>query len=168
MTLNLTLKDDVLTLETIRKFLQTNALEGFLIYFALFFVGNLAQIPGIIFLVAAVWAFGPLMAFFYTYAVAILACCSVYIVIRYLFRLKQEGDTSRFEKFKKYEEKFNDRPILFNSVLRFIFQTAPLLNLFLSYKTKSFRHYFLGLLFGMPIPLSFYILFIHKVPGRVW
>ena len=72
------------SLEFLRQQIVAHQLGGLLIFILLFSLGNLIQIPGWIFLAAAVLALGRTMGGLVTYIAAIVSCTMTFVVIRFV------------------------------------------------------------------------------------
>ena len=121
-----------------QKFLD-NKLSGMLIFVALFSLGNLVQIPGWIFLAAAV------------------SCAVTFWVIR-LFG----GDALRQLKgqwARRLLAQLDARPISSIALLRILFQTVPALNYALALSGVKFRSYLMGSVLGLPLQIALYCFF---------
>jgi uncharacterized membrane protein YdjX (TVP38/TMEM64 family) len=130
---------------------------GLLIFVALFAVGNLIQIPGWIFLAAAVLALGKSWGGLATFLAAVVSCVFTFGVIKCL-----GGDALRQIKNKyavRILSQLDRRPILSVFLLRMLMQTAPALNYALAMSGIRFKNYLIGTLLGLPIPIALYCLF---------
>lgn len=143
-----------------KKFID-NAFTGLLMFVTLFVVGNLIQIPGWIFLAAAVLALGKLWGGFATYLAAVTSCIVTFGVIRVL-----GGDALR-QIENKYAARIlgslNNHPMKCVFLLRLLFQTAPALNFALAMSGIQFRSYLVGTMLGLPIPIAVYCLFFDYI-----
>ncbi|MFS2035245.1 VTT domain-containing protein [Polaromonas sp. CT11-55] len=151
-----------------QKFLDNEA-SGLLIFIALFALGNLVQIPGWIFLAAAVLALGEAWGGVATYLAAVLSCAFTFWLIRLL-----GGDALRQIKggwVRRVLAQLDARPVAGIVLLRTLLQTAPALNYALAMSGVKFRDYLLGTLLGLPLPIALYCVFFDylarmlKVPG---
>ena len=120
-------------------------------------LGNLVQIPGWIFLAAAVLALGQLWGGLATYLAACVSCVVTYWVIRLLGgdALRQFGGKLAARLFARLDE----RPIQSVALLRVLFQTVPPLNYALALSGVRFRSYLVGTLIGLPLPILLYTVF---------
>jgi uncharacterized membrane protein YdjX (TVP38/TMEM64 family) len=138
-------------LEFIKHKILENQLTGLLIFVLLFSLGNLMQIPGMVFLAAAVLALGQFYGGVATYIAAVISCAVIFIVIR------QIGGAALQELDNKYAVKIlarlNAQPIISIILLRTLFQTAPTLNYALAMSGVKFRDYMIGTLLGLPVPI---------------
>lgn len=139
-----------------QKFLD-NELTGLLIFVALFALGNLIQIPGVIFLAAAVLALGEVWGGIATYIAAVLSCVFTFWLIRLL-----GGDALR-EINGKWPQRLlaglDAHPIKSVALLRVLLQTVPALNYALALSGVKFRNYLTGTLIGLPLPIALYCIF---------
>jgi uncharacterized membrane protein YdjX (TVP38/TMEM64 family) len=151
-----------------QKFLDNEA-SGLLIFIALFALGNLVQIPGWIFLAAAVLALGEVWGGVATYLAAVVSCAFTFWLIRLL-----GGDALRQVKGRWAQRvlaQLDARPVAGIVLLRTLLQTAPALNYALAMSGVKFRDYLIGTLLGLPLPITLYCVFfdylarVFKVPG---
>ena len=139
-----------------QKFIE-NISTGLLIFIALFAIGNLIQIPGWIFLASAVLALGKSWGGLATYIAAVVSCMVTFAVIKSL-----GGDVLRQIRNKyavRILNSLNRRPVMGVFILRLLMQTAPALNYALAMSGIKFRHYVIGTVLGLPIPIALYCLF---------
>lgn len=134
-----------------------NKLSGMLIFIALFALGNLVQIPGWLFLAAAVLALGRVWGGVATYLAAVVSCAVTFWVIR-LFG----GDALRQLKgrwARRLLARLDARPVSSIVLLRMLLQTVPALNYTLALSGVSFRSYLIGTALGLPLPIALYCIF---------
>ncbi|MHB9119277.1 MAG: TVP38/TMEM64 family protein [Burkholderiales bacterium] len=134
-----------------------NELSGLLIFVLVFSLGNLIQIPGWIFLAAAVLALGKTWGGVATYTAASVSCILTFLTIRFI-----GGDALRQIKNKtaaRILRQLDARPIKSVVLLRMLFQTVPALNYALALSGVKFRDYLIGTLLGLPLPILLYCLF---------
>ncbi|NRH26393.1 VTT domain-containing protein [Pseudomonas sp. MS19] len=145
------------SLEALKSVIQMHPVSGLLLFVLMFALGNLIQIPGWVFLAAAVLALGRLWGGIATYVAACLSCTFTYFTIRYM------GGSALRELNNKLAKRLlaglDKRPVLSISALRMLFQTVPALNYALALSGVRFRDYLLGTLLGLPIPLALYCIF---------
>lgn len=145
-----------LSLEYLRDTLLAHKGWGLALFALLFALGNLIQIPGWIFLAAAVLALGRVWGGLATYVAATFSCCCTFLLIRLL------GGSALRELDSKLARRIlahlDERPVLVIAALRVLFQTVPALNYALSLSGVRFRHYLIGTLLGLPLPIALYCL----------
>jgi len=145
------------SLDFLRYRIFENKLGGLLIFVLLFCLGNLIQIPGWLFLAAAVLALGKAWGGVATYIAACTSCAFTFFVIRQI-----GGDALR-----KLDSRIalgllgqlDARPVRSVLALRVLFQTVPALNYSLALSGVGFRNYLIGTLLGLPLPIFLYCLF---------
>lgn len=150
-----------LTLQFIRDQFVDNPVTGLIVFTGLFTLANLIQIPGWLFLVAALLALGRLWGGLATYAAACISCCITYWVIRLL-----GADALRQIKGKLAARIFaglDARPIRSVLLSRLAFQTAPALNVALALSGVRFRPYVIGTVLGLPLPIALFSFFFDSL-----
>ncbi len=132
-----------------------------LIFTLAFVLGNLIQIPGWVFLGAAVLALGQVWGGLATLVAALVSCAATFWLIRLL-----GGDALRQlpgSMVKPLLQQLDSHPVCSVVVLRTLLQTAPALNYALAMSGVSWRHYLLGTLLGLPLPIALYCLFFDHL-----
>ena len=127
---------------------------GAVIFIGLFSLSNLVQIPGWIFLAAAVLTLGKVSGGLLTYLAALISCCFTYGLIRWM-----GGDALRQLSSpiaQRLLARIDSHPLQSMILLRSIFQTAPPLNYTLALSGVSFRKYLIGAALGLPLPIALY------------
>lgn len=153
------------SLEWLKSVILMHPFSGLLLFIVLFTLGNLIQIPGWLFLAAAVLALGRLWGGIATYIAACISCTFTYFTIRLMGgnALRELDNTLA----KRLLNGLDKRPILSISALRMLFQTVPALNYALALSGVRFRDYLLGTLFGLPIPLAIYCIFFDYLAAAL-
>lgn len=144
-------------LEFLRQQIAAHQLGGLLAFILLFSLGNLIQIPGWIFLAAAVLALGRTNGGLVTYVAAIVSCVMTFLLIRFV-----GGDALRQldnPLITRILRHLDERPIRSVVYARTLFQTAPPLNYALAMSGIKFRQYLAGTLLGLPLPIFLYCVF---------
>ncbi len=137
--------------------IEQNRITGLLIFVALFCLANLIQIPGWIFLIAAVLTMGNLWGGLATYVAASMSCVVTFLLIRLA-----GGDALRQLKSKiaiRLFDQLDAHPVKSVFLLRVLFQTMPALNYALAMSGIQFRKYLTGTLLGLPLPIAVYCVF---------
>ncbi len=148
---------DYFNLEFLRQKILDNRVSGLFIFVLAFALGNLIQIPGWVFLAAAVLALGRSWGGLATYIAASVSCMISFMVIRFV-----GGDALRQLDNRiatKLLARLDARPVTSILLLRVLFQTLPALNYVLALSGVRFRAYLLGTLLGLPLPIAVYCLF---------
>ncbi len=148
---------DHFSLEFLRQRMVEHALSGLLVFVLLFCLGNLIQIPGWVFLAAAVLALGELHGGLATYVAASISCVFTFLTIRWI-----GGDALRKLNNRivtRLLGQIDARPVRSVLLLRVLFQTVPALNYSLAMSGVGFRDYLIGTLLGLPVPILLYCVF---------
>lgn len=149
------------TLDFLRQQITEHQLSGLALFILLFALGNLIQIPGWIFLAAAVLALGRTMGGLATYAAALVSCTLTFGLIRMM-----GGDALRQLEnatLARILQRLDAHPIRSVFLARTLFQTAPPLNYALALSGVKFRDYLAGTLLGLPLPITLYCLFFDYI-----
>ena len=148
-------------LQFLQQLIVEHQLSGLIIFILLFSLVNLIQIPGWIFLAAAVLALGPIMGGLATYIAAIVSCVTTFLVIRFVGGdVLRELDNNFIKRILRH---LDERPILSVIFARTLFQTAPPLNYALAMSGIKFREYLAGTLLGLPLPIFLYCVFFDTL-----
>ena len=152
---------DHMTLAFVHDQFEAHMVQGLLLFVLLFCLGNLVQIPGWIFLAAAVLALGKFWGGLATYVAAVTSCAFTFWVIRLL-----GGNALREFRGKLVQRllaRMDAHPVASVVLLRTLLQTAPALNYALAMSGLKFRAYILGTLLGLPLPIALYSLFFETI-----
>ena len=153
------------SLSFLHQTLADNPLSGFFVFILVFALGNLVQIPGWIFLAAAVLALGRTWGGLATYIAALLSCSATFFAIRLV-----GGDALRNLNGKlatRLLSQLDAHPIRNIVLLRMLFQTVPVLNYTLAMSGVRFRDYLVGTLLGLPLPIMAYCVFFDYLSVRL-
>jgi uncharacterized membrane protein YdjX (TVP38/TMEM64 family) len=142
------------SLEFLRGRIEENMVTGLAVFVLLFCLGNLIQIPGWIFLAAAVLTLGKTWGGVATYIAGVTSCLSTYFIVGFIGgdALRKLNSTIAARIF----EHLDRRPLQSVFLLRTIFQTVPALNYALALSAVRFRDYAMGTILGLPIPIAIY------------
>jgi len=148
-------------LATLQRSIAGHPLGGVLFFVVLFSLGNLLLIPGWVFLAAAVYAFGAPLGGLATYAAACVSCVVTFGVIRLLGgdALRRLRNPLALRIFRQLDT----APLRSVVALRMLFQTLPALNGALALSGIRFRHYLLGTLLGLPLPIAIYVVLFDQL-----
>lgn len=157
------LQDDF-SLAFLRHELADNQWGGLAAFVLLFAIGNLVQIPGWLFLAAAVLVLGRLGGAVVTYVAASTSCAFTFVTVRWV-----GGDAVHQLNSKlatRLLARLHANPVRSMVLLRTLFQTLPALNYTLALSGIRFRQYMLATLLGLPLPIAVYCVFFDTV--RQW
>jgi len=137
--------------------LRANPWSGLALFVLAFCAGNLLQVPGWIFLAAAVFVFGRVNGGLLTYVAACASCLSTFVTIRLVGG--NVAATLQSPLARRLVAQLQAHPLRNVLLLRTLFQTLPALNYALALSGLKLRHYVLGTLLGLPLPIAVYCLF---------
>ncbi|UTW09001.1 VTT domain-containing protein [Pseudomonas benzenivorans] len=144
-------------LQMLQELILMHQVIGLLLFSLLFALGNLTQIPGWLFLAAAVLALRRVHGGLATYLAASFSCVFTFFIIRLLGgNALRKLDSPLAQRLLAQLDR---RPLASIVALRMLFQTVPALNYSLALSGVRFRHYLLGTLLGLPLPIALYCLF---------
>ena len=149
------------SLEFLRQRIEENRWTGLALFVALFSLGNLIQVPGLLFLSAAVLTLGKGMGGITTYIAASTSCVLTFVLIRLIGgnALRQlDGKLAR-----RLFRRLDAQPVLSVALLRVLLQTLPPLNFALALSGLKFRAHLVGTLLGLPLPIFLYCLLFDFV-----
>jgi uncharacterized membrane protein YdjX (TVP38/TMEM64 family) len=152
-------------LEFIRQLILQHRIGGLMIFVLLFALGNLIQIPGWVFLAAAVLTLGRAWGGAVTYVAAVASCAFTFVTIRAL-----GGDALRLLENRvavRILRALDEHPIRSVALLRILFQTAPALNYALAMSGIRLRSYLVGTLAGLPVPIALYCVFFNLLASEL-
>lgn len=148
-------------LHALHQRIETNRLTGLLLFILLFALGNLAHVPGWIFLAAAVLALGQTVGGLVTYLAATLSCVSTFLLIHLIGGNALRQLDNRVAR--RMLARLDSAPVRNIALLRVLFQTLPALNYALALSGVRFRHYLSGTLLGLPLPIVVYCVFFEQI-----
>jgi len=159
---------DNFNLESIREVINKNKILGLIFFVLLFALGNFIQIPGMVFLAAAVITLGKINGGVVTYVAAVTSCVISFVIIRAI-----GGDVLRSLENKwanKIFHQLDQKPVRSIFILRLIFQTFPILTYGFALSRVKFKHHLIGTMLALPLPIFLYVLFfdyLARVSGII-
>jgi uncharacterized membrane protein YdjX (TVP38/TMEM64 family) len=152
-------------LDHLRLMLNAHRAEGVAVFVALFILGNLLHIPGLIFLISAVVVLGRLEGGLATYVAASLSCAITFLLVRWAGGNAMEAVPGALAR--RLLAQLHRFPLRNTVLLRTLFQTMPTLNYALALSGMRFRTYMLGTLIGLPLPIAAYCFFFDAIATRM-
>lgn len=154
------------SLEFLRALIEANLVLGITLFIVMFAIGNLIQIPGWVFLAAAVLALGKINGGLVTYMAAVTSCLFTYGLVGVLGHSALRGLENPVAQ--KIFKQLDQHPVACVFGLRLIFQTLPIVNYALALSRLKFKHYLIGTLLGLPIPIFLYCWFFEFLAVHVF
>jgi len=140
---------------------EAHPIIGVLIFVASFSLGNLIQVPGWVFLVAAVLTLGQFWGGILTFLAASVSCVITFLLIRLIGGNALRTFEGRFAR--QLFARLDAHPVQSVALLRVLFQTAPALNYALALSGVRLRSYLIGTLLGLPLPIAVYCIFLETL-----
>jgi uncharacterized membrane protein YdjX (TVP38/TMEM64 family) len=153
-----------LTRDQIREQMEALGPFGAVLFIGLFTVGELAHVPGWVFVGAAILAYGQLMGGLLSYAGAQVALAAAFVVVRAI-----GGDAlSAIERpfVKRMLAAVDSRPVLAVAGLRAILLMTPALTYALAMTRVRFWPYVAGNLIGLAVPIALMAYFFEWFLAR--
>lgn len=149
------------TLGFLQQLIREHQTSGLLIFVLAFALGNLIQIPGWVFLAAAVLTLGEVWGGIVAYIAAIISCIITFFTIRFVGgnALRKLDNPLAVNLLGRLDA----HPVKTVILLRIMFQTVPALNYTLAMSGVRFRAYLLGTLLGLPLPIALYCVFFDAL-----
>jgi len=145
----------------IKEIFLRHTVLGLFFFCLAYSVGNLVYIPGWIFLVGAVFALGKEWGGMASFLAALCSASISFFIIRSV------GGTALRSLNNKWADRIfshlDQRPILSVAIRRLLFQTLPAINYALALTDLRFRHYMIGTLIGLPLPIFLYCYFFETI-----
>ncbi len=145
----------------IKEIFLRHTVLGLFFFCLAYSVGNLVYIPGWIFLVGAVLALGKEWGGRASFLAALCSASISFVIIRSV------GGTALRSLNNKWADRIfshlDQRPIISVAILRLLFQTLPAINYALALTDLRFRHYMIGTLIGLPLPIFLYCYFFETI-----
>jgi uncharacterized membrane protein YdjX (TVP38/TMEM64 family) len=124
---------------------------GVALFVAMFVVGELIHIPGMVFVLAGVLTYGRSLGFFVALLGAVASVAFSFWLVRTFGG--QALAQLRFKVLQRMLSKLDARPVRTVFVLRSIFWIAPALNYALAMSRVRFRDYLVGSALGLVLPI---------------
>ena len=134
---------------------------GIVAFIVLFAIGELAHVPGLVFVSAAALAFGPVLGAVIGYVGAFVSVCVSFGVVRSIGGQLLAKIERPF--FKKIMGRLESQPIRVTIILRLVLWMAPPLNYALAMSKMRFRDYAIGSALGLIIPIVLAVVFLDAV-----
>ena len=152
------------TSESIRSLLAGRGLWGVVAFTILFSAGQLLRVPSVVFVAAAVAAYGRNSGTLVALLGALVSANVSFALIRALAG-QALADIQR-PLIRRLLTNINTRPVLTVALLRLIFQTAPPLNYALPMTAVRWRDHLVGSVLGLPMPVIVMSFFFSRLFHR--
>ncbi len=143
--------------ERIRQIVAAAGWWGFALYLALFTLGILVQIPGMMFVAAAIVAYGQVSGGVLGLVGAMVATSINFWIVRGVGG--RSLDALPIKPMRKILDRLQTSPVQTVVLLRTLFMLAPLLNYALALSNVRFRDFFVGSFLGLLGPIALATIF---------
>ena len=140
-----------LTQQNVQAWVQQWGPWGVVLFVAFFCLGELIHVPGIVFVGAAVFAYGPVWGYILSLLAGVSSVSVSFLLVRTVGG-KVFTETDR-PFIKRMMGQLETRPIRTVALIRVLFFLSPWINYVLGVTGLSFRHYFLGSIAGLTLPM---------------
>ena len=141
----------------VRAWMDAAGAWGFVLFIAVFALGELAHIPGLVFVAAAVLAYGRPVGWAASIAGSLVAVTVSFLVVRRLGG--QPFERSDRPWLGRMLARLDDHPIRTVVLLRLVLWMAPFLNYALAMTGIRTRDYVVGSVLGLLLPITVMVLF---------
>ena len=154
-----------LSVARLRELTAGAGLLGVLAFVVAFAVGELVQIPGLVFVAAGIAAWGPVRGGALAWAAAVLSVVVTFVVVRGVGgKALSEVDNPWMKRALTH---LDARPIVIIVMLRTVFVISPPLNYALALSTIRLRDYLIGSALGLMLPIVFAAIFFEQIIRRL-
>lgn len=145
--------------EKIRATVEDAGVWGYAAYIGLYIVGGIMQLPGALFIGAAVAIYGKLVGFFVALAGSFISVVVTFVMVRSVGG--KALASIEHPLMKALLRRVDGRPVLSVIVMRVLFGISPPLNYALAMSNLRLRAYALGSLVGLVMPVLFWVFFFE-------
>ena len=153
-----------LTLDGLRSTLQDAGPAGVLVYLGLFVAGTLASIPGLVFIIVAMVAWGKVAGAGIAFIGSILSAAATFCSLRAVGGQAEVPTTGMSGCVLGHVER---HPVASVALLRATTVLSPPVNIALALSPVRWRDYMLGTSAGLILPIAAYAWFLEAVVARI-
>lgn len=157
---------DHASVESVRAFMQSMGVGGFLAFLLVFAVGVLLHVPGLVFVGAAVVAYGELLGAGAAYVGAVVSVSASFVIVRAVGG-QPLGDVRR-PWMRKVLERLERHPVRTIALLRVMFMVAPAINYGMAMTSVRLRDYVVGSAIGLVVPIAVVAFFFDLLVTHVF
>lgn len=152
---------DTLSTERVRQWVSQAGWWGLPLYFGVYTAGYLLQVPGLVFIAAAVVAFGRLEGALLGWLGTMIAVAVSFWVVRLIGGRPLEG--VQRPRVKQLLARLDQQPVRVTAMLRLLFFAAPPVTYALALSGMRFRDYMMGSVVGLTPTLIVLIFFFDAI-----
>jgi uncharacterized membrane protein YdjX (TVP38/TMEM64 family) len=147
--------------DRLRPLIASAGIAGVALFFAVFVVGELLHVPGLVFVGVAVLAYGRLWGGLLAFAGAICSVCVTFAIVRGVGGRPLEAIERPF--FRRMLSRLEAWPIRTIVLLRTVLIISPPLNYALALSPIRFRDYLIGSALGLAAPIGAAVLLFDGI-----
>ncbi|MFW6050738.1 MAG: TVP38/TMEM64 family protein [Myxococcota bacterium] len=151
--------------DRVRSWVVGAGVWGVLLFFALFAVGELLHVPGIVFVAAAAYVYDGATAVIVALVGALTSVTVTFGVVRVVGG--QPLGRIRWKFVRRMLAHLDERPITVVFLLRVVLWLAPIVNYVLAMSRVRFRDYLVGSALGLALPIAGLALLFDQLPDAV-
>jgi uncharacterized membrane protein YdjX (TVP38/TMEM64 family) len=149
--------------QRVRAVVESAGAWGIVLFIAMFSLGELIHVPGLVFVAAAMLAYGKLGGAALSLAGALASVTVSFVVVRTVGGQPLAGIERPF--VRRMLRRLDSKPIQSVALLRLVFWMAPFLNYALAMSAVDLRDYLLGSAIGLIVPVTVSALFFARLFG---
>lgn len=157
----LTDADRILNVENVRTIVGRSGVWGYLIFIAVFTIGEMLHVFGLIFVAAGVYAFGRSTGLVLGLTGGVIAVSVSFLVMRFIGGKALSG--IRHPWVVRVLDGLEKRPVRTVFILRLVLIMHPSLNYALALTNIRFLDYLVGSAAGLVIPISLFVIFFDRI-----
>jgi len=155
--------DHMLSRERVKTMVEGAGALGLLAYLAIFSIGQLVGVPGLVFVAAGILIYGKLYGAVAGLLGAVVAMTISFLVVRGVGGQPLGGAQNRF--MGRILAQLDERPIRAIALLRLVFWLAPPVNYALALSKVRLRDFILGSVLGLLVPIGIATFFFDWLFG---
>lgn len=143
---------DQLTVDGIRESMRAAGVGGFLVFVAVFCIGQLLYIPGFVFVMVSGLAYGPVWGSFASIIAATISVAVSFAIVRTIGGQPLKSLHIKRPFLQKPLDRLEQQPIRSMIVIRLFLWAIPPVNYTLAMSGVTFRDYMIAAVIGMTPP----------------
>ena len=157
---------DKVDIPTIQRTVESAGAWGFLVFVAVFALGVLMQVPGMVFVGTGILLYGKTTGYFANLTGAIVAVCASFGMVRTVGGQALSGVKRPW--VKGVLRRLDDKPIRWLILLRLVAFISPPINYALALTRLRFRDYAIGSAIGLITPMAIVTLMFDWLFSTPW
>lgn len=156
---------DMVSTEALQVWMLEAGAPGVLLFVLAFAVGNLLSVPGLVFIVASLLAYGKLAGALVALLGSLAALTLNFWAVRLVGGTPKPAPAGRAQRILR---RLSERPVQTVFVLRNLMMLSPPLNYALALSSIRYRDYMVGSALGLVAPIGLYAVLLDRLVGCGW